>query len=164
MQMRFAVAECSLGSTLIAATTRGVCAILMGDDPAALVKDLQRRFPRAELIGADAAFERLVAEVVGFIEQPRAGVELALDLRGTVFQERVWQALREIPPGATASYTEVAAAIGAPRAVRAVARACGANPLAVAIPCHRVVRSDGGLSGYRWGLTRKRRLLEREAA
>lgn len=161
--IRFAVGECSLGSILVAASERGVCAILLGDDPDALARDLQDRFPKAELIGADAAFEQLVATVVGFVEMPGRGLDLPLDVRGTAFQQRVWQALREIPAGTTASYAEIAQRIGAPKAVRAVAGACAANALAVAIPCHRVVRSDGGLSGYRWGVERKRALLEREA-
>lgn len=161
--IRFAVGECSLGAILVAQSERGICAILLGEDPQALVHDLQDQFPKAELIGGDADFEDLVARVVGLIEAPSIGLDLPLDVRGTAFQERVWQALREIPPGTTASYAEIAARIGAPRAVRAVAQACGANHLAVAIPCHRVVRSDGQLSGYRWGVERKRALLEREA-
>lgn len=161
--IRFAVGECSLGSILVAASERGVCAILLGDDPQQLAHDLERRFPRAHLIGADAGFERLVATVVGLVEQPRLGAELPLDVRGTAFQRRVWQALREVPPGETTSYTALARAIGAPKAVRAVAQACAANPLAVAIPCHRVVRTDGALAGYRWGVERKRALLAREA-
>lgn len=164
MDVRFAVGECSLGSILVAASERGVCAILMGDDPDALARDLQDRFPRANLIGGDAAFERLVAQVIGFVEAPRVGLDLPLDVRGTAFQQRVWRALREIPAGATASYAEIAARVGSPGSVRAVAQACAANALAVAIPCHRVVRSDGGLSGYRWGVERKRALLEREAS
>jgi len=163
-QIRFAVGQCSLGAILVASTARGVCAILIGDDPDALVRDLQDRFPRAELIGGDAEYERVVATVVGFVEAPKLGLDLPLDVRGTAFQMRVWQALQEIPAGATASYTEIARRIGAPAAVRAVAGACAANSLAVAIPCHRVVRSDGGLSGYRWGVERKRLLLAREAA
>jgi AraC family transcriptional regulator of adaptative response/methylated-DNA-[protein]-cysteine methyltransferase len=161
-EIRFAVGECSLGSILVARSDRGVCAILLGDDPDRLLRDLEDRFPRARLIGADARFERWVAEVVGLVEAPAVGLALPLDVRGTAFQERVWQALREIPPGRTATYADIARRIGRPRAVRAVARACGANPVAVAIPCHRVVRSDGGLSGYRWGVARKRALLERE--
>ncbi|AWK90049.1 bifunctional DNA-binding transcriptional regulator/O6-methylguanine-DNA methyltransferase Ada [Azospirillum thermophilum] len=161
--IRFAVGECWLGALLVAATEQGLCAILMGDDPDALVRDLQDRFPRAELIGGDTAFERWMATVVGFIEEPRRGLDLPLDLRGTAFQQRVWRALSEIPPGSTASYVEIAGKIGAPQAVRAVARACSENPVAVAIPCHRVVRRDGGLSGYRWGVERKKALLEREA-
>lgn len=162
--IRFAVGQCSLGAILVASTARGVCAILIGDDPDALVRDLQDRFPRAELSGGDADYERVVATVVGFVEAPKLGLDLPLDVRGTAFQMRVWQALQAIPAGATASYTEIARRIGAPAAVRAVAGACAANPLAVAIPCHRVVRSDGGLSGYRWGVERKRLLLAREAA
>ena len=162
--VRFAVGECSLGSILVAQSERGVCAILIGDDPDGLVRELQDKFPRAELVGGDGDFERLVAKVVGLVESPGLGLDLPLDVRGTAFQQRVWQALREIPPGRTATYGEIAARIGAPRAVRAVAQACGANSLAVAIPCHRVVRRDGGLSGYRWGAERKRALLEREGA
>ena len=163
-EIRFAVGECSLGSILVARSERGVCAILLGDDPDALLRELQDRFPRATLVGGDAEFEALVARVVGFIEAPRLGLDLPLDVRGTAFQQRVWRALREIPAGATVSYRELAERIGAPGSVRAVAGACAANPLAVAIPCHRVVRSDGGLAGYRWGVERKRALLQREAA
>jgi AraC family transcriptional regulator of adaptative response/methylated-DNA-[protein]-cysteine methyltransferase len=163
MEIRFAIGECSLGSILVAATERGVCAILLGDDPNELAHDLQRRFPRAHLIGADAEFEQLVAKVVGFVEMPRLGIDLPLDVRGTAFQQRVWQALRAIPVGATVSYADIARNIGS-KAVRAVAQACSANPMAVAIPCHRVVRSDGGLSGYRWGVERKHALLERETS
>ena len=161
-EIRFAVGECSLGAILVASSEQGVCAILLGDDPDALSRDLQDRFPRAVLVGGDAEFEQLVARVVGFVEAPGIGLNLPLPVRGTAFQHRVWQALREIPPGATVSYTMLAARLGAPMAVRAVARACAANPLAVAIPCHRVVRNDGGLSGYRWGVERKRALLRRE--
>ncbi|HKX27888.1 MAG TPA: bifunctional DNA-binding transcriptional regulator/O6-methylguanine-DNA methyltransferase Ada [Blastocatellia bacterium] len=162
-EIRFAVGECSLGSILVAQSERGICAILLGDDPEELTRELQDRFPRADLIGGDGEFEQLVARVVGFVESPSLGLDLPLDVRGTAFQQRVWQALREIPAGSTASYTEIAERIGAPKAVRAVAQACAANQLAVAIPCHRVVRNDGGLSGYRWGVDRKRSLLEREA-
>ena len=161
--IRFAVGQCSLGAILVAQSERGVCAILLGDDPHQLVCDLQDKFRRANFIGADQAFEALIAKVVGFIEAPAIGLDLPLDVRGTAFQERVWQALREIPVGSTASYADVALRIGSPKAVRAVAQACGANNLAVAIPCHRVVRSDGNLSGYRWGVERKRQLLERES-
>jgi AraC family transcriptional regulator, regulatory protein of adaptative response / methylated-DNA-[protein]-cysteine methyltransferase len=160
--IHFAVGQCSLGAILVAQSHRGVCAILLGDEPDALVRDLQDQFPKAELLGADPAFEQLVAQVVGFIEAPALGLDLPLDLRGTAFQERVWQALRDIPVGSTASYAQIAERIGAPTAFRAVAQACGANRLAVAIPCHRVVRSNGDLSGYRWGVERKRLLLERE--
>jgi AraC family transcriptional regulator of adaptative response/methylated-DNA-[protein]-cysteine methyltransferase len=161
-EIRYAIGQCSLGAILVAASTKGVAAILMGDDPAALVRDLHDRFARATLIGGDRDFERLIAKVVGFVEAPGTALDLPLDIRGTAFQHRVWMALREIPAGATASYAEVARRIGAPKAVRAVAGACAANPLAVAIPCHRVVRSDGALSGYRWGVARKRALLDRE--
>ncbi|MGI8978708.1 MAG: bifunctional DNA-binding transcriptional regulator/O6-methylguanine-DNA methyltransferase Ada [Pirellulaceae bacterium] len=160
--IRFAIGECWLGSILVAASDQGVCAILLGDDPEELARDLQERFSKAELIGGDKAFERLIAKVVGFIDAPQIGLHLPLDIRGTAFQQRVWQALREIPAGTTASYTEVAHRIGRPKAVRAVARACAANPLAVAIPCHRVVRTSGELSGYRWGVERKDKLLRRE--
>jgi AraC family transcriptional regulator of adaptative response/methylated-DNA-[protein]-cysteine methyltransferase len=162
-EIRFAIGECSLGSILVAASERGVCAILLGDDPDALARDLQDRFPRADLIGGDEDFERLVARVVGFVEAPALGLDLPLDIKGTAFQQRVWQALTQIPPGSTASYSEIARRIGSPRSVRAVARACAANTLAVAIPCHRVVRKDGAVSGYRWGVERKRALLEHEA-
>jgi len=160
--IRFAVGDCSLGAILVAMSERGVCAILLGDDPDTLLRDLQDRFPQARLIGGDAAFETVVATVVGFVEAPGIGLDLPLDLRGTAFQRRVWQALQAIPAGTTASYAEIAARIGAPKAVRAVAGACAANTLAVAIPCHRVVRSDGALSGYRWGIARKRALIDRE--
>lgn len=161
--IRFAVGACSLGAVLVAASARGICAITLGDDPDALVRDLQDRLPRAELVGDDTGFEQWIASVIGFIETPKQGLNLPLDVQGTAFQQRVWRALQEIPVGTTASYTEIAERIGAPRSVRAVAGACAANTLAVAIPCHRVVRNDGGLSGYRWGVERKRALLEREA-
>ena len=162
-EIRFAVGECSLGAILVAASARGVCAILIGDDPDALARELQDRFPSAALVGGDAAFERLVAQVVGLVEAPAVGLDLPLDVRGTAFQQRVWQALRDIPVGQTSSYADIADRIGAPKSIRAVAQACAANALAVAIPCHRVVRRDGGLSGYRWGVERKRALLQREA-
>lgn len=163
-EIRFAVGECTLGSILVARSERGVCAILLGDDPDALARTLQDRFPQARLIGGDAAFEALVAKVVGFVEAPAIGLDLPLDVRGTAFQQRVWQALRQIPVGERVTYSELAKRIGAPKSTRAVAQACAANPLAVAIPCHRVVRNDGGLSGYRWGVERKRALLDRETA
>ena len=161
--IHFAVGECSLGSVLVAATDKGVCAILLGDDPDLLVRNLEDRFPKATLVGGDPDFDRLVARVVGFVEAPASSLDLPLDVRGTAFQQRVWQALRDIPAGSTASYTDIARRIGAPKAVRGVAQACAANAIAVAIPCHRVVRSDGTLAGYRWGVERKRALLEREA-
>lgn len=161
--IRFALGECSLGSILVAASERGICAIFLGDDPQALAQELQDRFSAAQLIGADRDFEQLVAQVVGLVETPNLGLDLPLDIRGTAFQQRVWQALREIPGGETASYADIARRIGQPNATRAVAQACAANKLAVVIPCHRVVRTDGSLSGYRWGVERKRALLQREA-
>ena len=161
-RIAFAIAQCSLGALLVARSQRGLCAIALGDDPDVLLRELQDRFPRAELVGGDAAFEQLVAQVVGLVEAPRLGLDLPLDIRGTAFQQRVWDALRKVPAGETVSYAEIAARIGSPRAVRAVAQACAANVLAVAIPCHRVVRSDGGVSGYRWGVARKQALLARE--
>jgi AraC family transcriptional regulator of adaptative response/methylated-DNA-[protein]-cysteine methyltransferase len=162
--IRFAVGECSLGAILVAATDKGVCRIQFGDDPDALLRELQDAFPTAELVGADQAFEELVAKVIGFVEAPQQGLGLPLHVRGTAFQQRVWRALRAIPACATASYADIAEKIGEPKAVRAVAQACGANPVAVAIPCHRVVRRDGALSGYRWGVARKQALLTKEAA
>ncbi|MFC0409154.1 bifunctional DNA-binding transcriptional regulator/O6-methylguanine-DNA methyltransferase Ada [Roseomonas elaeocarpi] len=161
-EIRFAIGACSMGAILVAQGGRGVCAILLGDDPEALLHDLEHRFPRARLLGGEAGFERLVAEAVALVDRPGNGHALPLDLRGTAFQRRVWQALAEIPAGTTLSYAELARRIGTPQAVRAVAGACAANALAVAIPCHRVVRTDGALSGYRWGLERKRQLLDRE--
>jgi AraC family transcriptional regulator, regulatory protein of adaptative response / methylated-DNA-[protein]-cysteine methyltransferase len=161
-QFRFAIGQCWLGAILVARSDRGVCAILMGDDPNVLARDLQKRFPRASLVGGDAEFARWVAQVVTFVEAPASGLDLPLDIRGTAFQRRVWQALLKIPAGQTASYGDIAIRIGAPKATRAVAQACGANALAVVIPCHRVIRSDGTLSGYRWGIERKRALLARE--
>ncbi len=161
--IRFAVGECSLGSILVASSDKGVCAILLGDDPNALARDLQDRFPKAELQGGDRAYEAVVAQAIGLVETPNMGFHLPLDVRGTAFQQRVWQALREIPMGSTLSYTELAERIHAPKAVRAVASACAANAIAMAIPCHRVVRNDGSLSGYRWGVERKHALLQKEA-
>jgi AraC family transcriptional regulator of adaptative response/methylated-DNA-[protein]-cysteine methyltransferase len=160
--IRFAIGESWLGPILVASSEKGICAILLGEDPEALVRDLQDRFPEAELIGGDEDFERLVARVVGFLENPSSGLDLPLDIRGTAFQQRVWEALRQIPAGSTASYAEIAERIGQPKSVRAVAQACGANHLAVAVPCHRVVKTDGALSGYRWGIERKAQLLRRE--
>jgi AraC family transcriptional regulator of adaptative response/methylated-DNA-[protein]-cysteine methyltransferase len=162
--IRFAIAQCSLGAILVASTGVGICAILMGDDPDALARDLQDRFPNADLVGAERDYEAVVARVIGLVEAPETGLDLPLDVRGTAFQQRVWQALRSIPAGRTVSYTELAAMVGAPKSVRAVAGACAANAIAVAIPCHRVVRNDGSISGYRWGVERKHALLDREAA
>ena len=161
--IRFAIGQCSLGAILVATSDKGICAITLGDDPDQLARELQDRFPSARLIGGDGDFERLVAQVVGFVEAPKLGLDLPLDVRGTAFQQRVWQALRAVPAGQTASYSEIASRIGAPSAVRAVAGACAANAIAVAIPCHRVVRTDGSISGYRWGVERKRSLLAKEA-
>jgi AraC family transcriptional regulator of adaptative response/methylated-DNA-[protein]-cysteine methyltransferase len=161
--IRFAIGACSLGAILVAATDKGICAILMGDDPDVLVRDLQDRFPQAELRGAEADFEATVAKVVGFVESPGIGLDLPLDVRGTAFQQRVWQALRAIPAGSTVSYAELAERVGLPAGARAIAGACAANPVAVAIPCHRVVRQDGSISGYRWGVERKAALLKRES-
>jgi AraC family transcriptional regulator of adaptative response/methylated-DNA-[protein]-cysteine methyltransferase len=162
-EIRFAVGQTSLGAILIASSKKGVAAILLGDDPDELVRNLQDRFPKARLIGADTDYEAVVARVVGFVETPAIGLKLPLDVRGTAFQQRVWRALQAIPVGETVSYAEVARRIGAPKAVRAVAGACAANNLAVAIPCHRVVRNDGSLSGYAWGVERKRKLIRQEA-
>jgi AraC family transcriptional regulator, regulatory protein of adaptative response / methylated-DNA-[protein]-cysteine methyltransferase len=161
-EIRFAVGECTLGAILVASSKKGIAAILLGSDPDKLVRDLQDRFPKAKLVGADKGYEALVARVVGFVEAPGHNLELPLDIRGTAFQQKVWRALREIPVGKTVSYAELARKIGAPKAVRAVAGACAANNIAVAIPCHRVVRNDGSLSGYAWGVERKRGLLDRE--
>jgi AraC family transcriptional regulator, regulatory protein of adaptative response / methylated-DNA-[protein]-cysteine methyltransferase len=161
--LRFAIGQSSLGAILVASSDKGVAAILIADDPEALIRDLQDRFPKAALIGGDAAYETLVARVVGMVESPGSAIDLPLDVRGTAFQQRVWTALRQIPAGTTSSYADIAKAIGAPKSTRAVAGACAANALAVAIPCHRVVRTDGALSGYRWGIERKRVLLVREA-
>ena len=162
--IRFAIGQCSLGAVLVAATQKGVCAIELGDDPDELVRALQASFPKAKLIGGDAEFKRLIAHVVALVEAPARGLDLPLDIRGSAFQQRVWQALCDIPAGSTVSYSDLAHRIGSPKAVRAVAQACAANKLAVAIPCHRVVHRDGSLSGYRWGVQRKRALLQREAA
>jgi AraC family transcriptional regulator of adaptative response/methylated-DNA-[protein]-cysteine methyltransferase len=162
-EIRFAVGECSLGALLVASSKKGIAAILLGGDPDKLVHELQDRFPKANLIGADREYEALVARVVGLIEAPEQGLDLPLDIRGTAFQQRVWRALKDIPVGQTISYAELARRIGSPKAVRAVAGACAANSIAVAIPCHRVVRNDGSLSGYAWGVDRKRELIAKEA-
>ena len=163
-EIKFAVGQTSLGAILVASSTKGVAAILLGDDPDELVRNLQDRFPRARLIGADRDYEALIARVVGFVEAPGIGLDLPLDVRGTAFQRRVWQALQEIPVGETVSYAEIARRIGSAKSVRAVASACAANNLAVAIPCHRVVRKDGVSSGYAWGIERKHALLDREVS
>jgi AraC family transcriptional regulator of adaptative response/methylated-DNA-[protein]-cysteine methyltransferase len=163
-QIHFAIAECGLGSLLVASSNRGLCAISLGNDADTLLRELQDRFPRAELVGNDQGFESIVAAVVGLIETPAPGFDLPLDIQGTVFQQKVWQALRKIPYGTTVTYSELANRIGAPNAARAVASACAANTLAVVIPCHRVVRQDGSPSGYRWGIALKQALIEKEAA
>lgn len=162
--IEFAIGTCSLGAILVAASKKGICAIMLGDEPERLVRDIQDRFPNAELRAGDGRFEEWMAKVIGFVEEPRLGLELPLDIRGTAFQQRVWKVLSEIPVGSTLSYSELAAKIGQPNAVRAVAGACAANTLALAIPCHRVVRTDGAASGYRWGIERKSTLLKRELA
>ena len=162
-EIRFAVGQSSLGPILVASSKKGVVAILLGDDAEELVHDLQDRFPKARLIGADRDYEAMVARVVGCVEAPEIGLDLPLDIRGTAFQQRVWQALQDIPAGQTVCYAELAQRIGSPNAVRAVAGACAANRIAVAIPCHRVIRNDGSTSGYAWGVERKRALLDREA-
>ncbi|MEQ1717749.1 MAG: bifunctional DNA-binding transcriptional regulator/O6-methylguanine-DNA methyltransferase Ada [Hyphomicrobium sp.] len=162
--IRFAIGQCSLGAILVAASDKGICAVLLGDDAEALLRVLQDRFPKANLIGGDTDFESLTQRVIAHVENPVHRFDLPLDVQGTAFQHRVWQALRDIPAGKTRSYLEVASSIGRPQAVRAVARACGANPAAIVIPCHRVVRTDGALSGYRWGIERKKELLAREAS
>ncbi|WFU68953.1 bifunctional DNA-binding transcriptional regulator/O6-methylguanine-DNA methyltransferase Ada [Bradyrhizobium sp. CB2312] len=163
-EIRFAVGQSSLGPILVASSRKGVVAILLGHDAEELVRDLQDRFPKARLIGADRDYEAMVARVVGLVEAPEIGLDLPLDIRGTAFQQRVWQALREIPAGGTLCYAELARRIGASNAVRAVAGACAANKIAVAIPCHRVIRNDGSTSGYAWGVERKQALLDREAS
>jgi AraC family transcriptional regulator of adaptative response/methylated-DNA-[protein]-cysteine methyltransferase len=160
--IRFAITECSLGFVLVACSGKGVCAVSLGDDPARLARNLPRQFPRATVVDGDATFEKLVAAVVEFVESPERPLALPLDIRGTAFQQRVWKELQRIPAGERVSYSELAKRLGQPRSVRAVAGACAANRIAVAIPCHRVVRSDGSLSGYRWGVARKKQLLARE--
>ena len=161
-RIRFAIGRCSLGAIAVAVSDIGICAISLGDEPETLIRELQDRFFNADLVGDDPEFDRWVAQVVGFVEAPQIGLDLPLDIRGTAFQQRVWQALTKIPVGSTATYSEVAASIGAPTASRAVARACASNRIAVAIPCHRVIRQDGSLSGYRWGVERKSALLAEE--
>lgn len=163
-RIRYGFGDSVLGGVLVARSGEGVCAILLGDDEDALAADLATRFPHAHLQRDDTSMRATADAVARLLEAPTRDPQLPLDIRGTAFQRRVWSALRAIPRGATASYADIAARIGAPAAVRAVAGACAANPLAVVVPCHRVVRRDGGLSGYRWGIERKRALLQREAA
>jgi AraC family transcriptional regulator, regulatory protein of adaptative response / methylated-DNA-[protein]-cysteine methyltransferase len=163
LAIRYGFGQSALGIVLVAATARGICFIALGDAPDELERDLRGRFSKAILNSGDTGFERWIAEVVAFVDVPKLGLGLPLDLRGTAFQIRVWQALQDIPLGKTASYGAIAARLGAPKSARAVARACATNPVAVAVPCHRVVGRDGALTGYRWGLKRKRTLLDREA-
>lgn len=159
--IRCAIDRCSLGYILAALSPKGLCALTLGDDPDVLMDDLQRRFPHAAITDGAVTHGELAA-IIASVEDPATPLALPLDQHGTPFQQAVWQALRTIPAGATATYAGIAERIGLPAAVRAVAQACGANPVAVIVPCHRVVRSDGALSGYRWGMERKRALLERE--
>lgn len=163
-QIHYATGECSLGRCLVAISERGVCAVLLGDNEEALVDELQRSFPAAEFRLAESTFSQQIADVVASLNQPSSTLSLPLDIRGTAFQQQVWHALRAIPAGETRSYQQVAQSIGKPKAVRAVASACAANRLAILVPCHRVVRGDGTLSGYRWGVARKAALLQREKA
>lgn len=163
MTIYFALDKCSLGTILVAQSEKGICAVLFGDEPEHLHSDLQQRFPKATLIAGDNYFQKIVTQIIDVIKQPKLALDLPLDIRGTLFQQRVWQALQQIPIGETRSYRDIAEAIGSPKAVRAVAGACAANAIAVIIPCHRVVRNDGNLSGYRWGVERKQTLLQQEA-
>jgi AraC family transcriptional regulator, regulatory protein of adaptative response / methylated-DNA-[protein]-cysteine methyltransferase len=160
----YGIGQSSLGQVLVARSDRGICAVMLGDDAPALEAEIKQRFAQAKLIKSDADFAALLAKVIDLVETPAAPLDLPLDIRGTLFQQKVWAALRAIPPGTTASYAEIAQRIGAPTSTRAVAQACAANAIAIAIPCHRVVRSDGSISGYRWGPARKRALLDRERA
>lgn len=162
-RIHYAVGRCSLGLLLVAESAKGLCAVLLGDEEPAMVADLRSRFPHAAVTAATGDMPDMLAAVVKLIETPGTPINVTLDPRGTSFQRRVWQALRDIPAGKTASYAEIARRVGAPGSARPVAQACAANPLAVAIPCHRVVRNDGSLSGYRWGVDRKRALLARES-
>jgi AraC family transcriptional regulator of adaptative response/methylated-DNA-[protein]-cysteine methyltransferase len=161
--LTFALGTCSLGTLMVARNAGGICAVLLGDSRADVMDELELRFPHAAIIEGDHRATRLLNKVTALVESPNTAIDLPLDMRGTDFQQRVWRALRDIPAGSTASYAEIARRIGAPDAVRAVAQACAANRLAIVIPCHRVVRSDGALSGYRWGVERKRMLLQQEA-
>jgi AraC family transcriptional regulator of adaptative response/methylated-DNA-[protein]-cysteine methyltransferase len=163
LRIRVAITNSSLGWVLVAATDRGICSIDLGDKPQSLLEGLRLRFPKAEVCQDDSGFADWVSRVVAFIEAPASGLDVPLDIQGTAFQQRVWKALQGIPPGSTKSYAEIAAQIGKPTATRAVGQACAANRLAVVVPCHRAVRSDEGLGGYRWGRERKQQLLEREA-
>ena len=160
---RFGISTCSLGHVLVATSDVGICAITLGDDPEFLWSDLQDRFPGAKRTRKDRTFQKTLAAVVRFVERPVKKFPLPLDVHGTPFQKQVWRALQKIPLATTATYSDIAKRIGKPTAFRAVAQACGANHIAVVIPCHRVVGSDGSLSGYRWGVKRKKALLKRES-
>ena len=160
-EIRWAIARSYVGEVLVGLSDRGVCAVLIGEDEAALLEELRQRFPHSSL-RHDAGC-RTAADVAGLIERPAQPVPVSVDLRGTAFQQAVWNSLRQIPSGETITYTELAARVGRPRAVRAAAAACAANPVAIVVPCHRVVGRNGELRGYRWGTERKRRLLEAEA-
>lgn len=160
--LQYAIAPCSLGKILVAATSKGISSILLGDNADELLNDLKKRFPKAEISQGGSDFETTLKTCLEFIDQPQPQFSLPLDIHGTVFQQKIWQILRQIPPGQTVSYAELASLAGMPKAARAVAGACAANPVAVVVPCHRVVRNDGGLSGYRWGVERKRTLLSKE--
>jgi AraC family transcriptional regulator of adaptative response/methylated-DNA-[protein]-cysteine methyltransferase len=162
--IRYASGASALGEVLVARSPRGVCLILLGDSRASVEREARERFPQARPGRPDARLGAALADAVRFVERPSGNFAHDLDPRGTAFQRRVWQALREVPAGSTVTYAALAARIGAPRAARAVGAACGANPIAVAVPCHRALRGDGSLSGYRWGLRRKAELLRREAA
>ena len=162
-KLYFAVDNTSLGAVLVASSLKGVVCIILGDEPAQLIQNVQDRFPEASMINAGADYKSIIARVIAMVETPGIDLDLPMDIRGTAFQQQVWQALRAIPPGQTMSYADVARHIDQPTSARAVAGACAANGIAVAIPCHRVVRQDGALSGYRWGIERKRILLAREA-
>ncbi len=161
--LQYAIGHCPLGWILVAHSSAGLCAVVLGDEPEALPGELQARFPQAELIRVDPAADEYLRQVIRLIELPQAGVEITLDIPGTPFQQRVWAALRQVPPGKTVTYSEIARQIGAPGAARAVGAACAANPAAIVIPCHRIVGGDGSLTGYRWGIERKRALLEIES-
>ncbi|MCR3756052.1 MAG: DNA-binding transcriptional dual regulator/DNA repair protein Ada [Sodalis sp. Psp] len=163
IQIQYVIGRCSLGVILVARSSRGICAIMLGDDVSQLLRELQEKFLHAELMCDVTDYQQLLAQVVSFVDAPQSSFNLPLDICGTVFQKKVWQVLRTIASGQTMSYRQVAEHVSAPRAVRAVANACGSNLLAVAIPCHRVVYADGTLSGYRWGIERKRQLLKKEA-
>lgn len=163
-KIQFAIGKCSLGKVLVAESERGICAIALGDEPSQLITYLQTLFPNADIQPAAAEFDPHLAQVIAFIDSPQSAFDLPLDIRGTEFQKKVWNALRKIPAGKTSTYSELAIAIDLPASVRAVASACAANKLAVVIPCHRVIQKNGSLAGYRWGVERKRALLQREAA